>query len=322
MWQSGMPVTRRTLNGISALAIGDLDGDGERDLVAACNGRLLYLHSGADPRQAGDWSSNIIDQSSGTNINQWNDVAIGDIDGANGLDIVACNALVGRLSWFKSPAANIATGTGWARTDVDATTRSNAQGVALDDFNGDGRLDVISTAPGETSRRISWYANPTDPVNGTWTKNTIGNLPACTRVITADLDADGRNDVVSINPTGRQVGWYKQPTDAISAWSGFLITQYTTNQPTDVKAVDVDGNNQIDLIVSTQSSGSLRWFTPTPNQAQTVQWVENNLIDLDFSVGRIAVADLNGDGRADVVTPLQGSAAAQDEISWFENPEP
>jgi hypothetical protein len=310
------------LSGITALAVGDLDGDGHRDLVAACNGRLIYLHSGADPRQGGDWTTNIIAESDDAAFGQWNDVVIGSIDGANGPDLVACNANPGRVCWFVSPSSSITNGAGWTRVDVDVTTRSNAAGVVLDDFDADGRLDIISTAPGETGARIAWYSNPDDPAADTWTKSTVGNLPACTRVITTDLNADGRTDVVAINPTGRQIGWYQRPSDATTTWSGFLITQYTTNQPSDVKAADVDGNNQIDLIAGTLSNGSLRWFTPTPNQNQTVQWVENNLDDLNFTVGRIAIADFDGDGRPDVVAPLQGSAAAQDEIAWFENPEP
>ncbi|QDV91896.1 FG-GAP repeat protein [Phycisphaerae bacterium RAS2] len=306
---------------IRALAISDLDGDGHRDVVAACNGRLIYLHSGADARSEAGWSQSVIAQSDDAAFGQWNDVAIGNIDGAAGSDIVACNETPGRVSWFRSPAANIADGTGWTRIDIAATGRTTAAGVALDDFNFDGRVDVISTAPGEASARAAWFANPADPVAGTWTKHTIGNLPAITRVITADLNVDGRSDVVVINPTGRIVGWYQRPTDATTNWSGFQVTMYTSNTPTDLQAANVDNNAQPDILVSTQIAGTLRWFVPTPGQAQSVGWVENNLRDLTVNAVRIAVGDFDGDGRPDVVAAQQGAAAAQDSIVWYENPE-
>jgi hypothetical protein len=200
----------------------------------------------------------------------------------------------------------------------------NAPGVALADFDSDGDLDVISTAPGEaggSAPRIAWYRHPIDPLAGTWTRFQVGDLTSATRVILADLDADGRSDVIALNGTGRQIGWYVRPSDATTAWAGFLITQYTTNTPVDVKAADIDANNQIDLVVATQSSGSLRWFTPTPDHVQTDQWIENHIRDLDESVGRIALGDMDADGRPDVIVPLQGATTAQDSIAWLENPE-
>ncbi|HKQ46547.1 MAG TPA: VCBS repeat-containing protein [Phycisphaerae bacterium] len=313
------------LSGVTALAVADIDGDTHRDVVVACNGRLQYLHSPADPRQSSGWMMSTIDQSSGTGIGQWSDVAVNTIDGAtNGPDLVASNQNTGRLSWFKSPGPSPADGTGWLRTDIDAATRANAAGVAIADFDADTRLDVISTAPGEgggAAPRIAWYKNPADPVADTWEKHAIGDLPSATRVILADLDADGRSDVVSINGPGRQVAWYDRPTDATTDWPGFLITQFTSNTPIDVKAADIDGNNQLDLVVATQNANTLRWFTPAPGHVQTDQWIENNLRDLEGIPSRIALGDMDGDGRPDVVVPLQGQTTAQDSIIWFENPE-
>ncbi len=315
--------TSADLTGLAALAVADLDRDTHSDVVAACDGEIVYLHSPVDSRQAADWTLSIIDQSSGENINQWNDVAIGDIDSGNGSDIVACNANTGRLCWFQSPA-DASSGTGWLRIDIDTTTRSNASAVALGQIDGDGRLDIYSTAPGETAARVAWYANPADPVSTAWKKRTIGNFTSAARIALGDLNADGYTDIVVTNPPGRQIGWYVQPADPTTntsgTWAGYLITRYTTNQPSDVKVADIDGNNQLDIVVATQQSGSLRWFTPIG--VQTLQWGENNLRDLDEDIGRIAVGDIDADGRPDVVAPLLAATTAQDSVSWLDNPEP
>lgn len=307
------------LSGLAAMVVADIDADGHSDVIAACNGRLVYLHSGADPRIAADWTHSTIDESTGDNVNQWNDVAVGDINGDGRPDIVACNADVGRVSWFQSPA-DPTSGTGWTRIDIDATTRTSAASVALEDLNGDGRLDVISTAPGELTARVAWYSNPTDPATDTWFKRTIGNLSNATRLTLADCDGDTRSDVVVTSPATRQIGWYVRPANPAGAWTGYQLTTFSANTPVDVKAADIDGNGQVDIVVATQQVDSLRWFTPIGSQ--TLGWGENNLQDLTESVGRIALGDIDGDGRPDVVAPLLATTTDRDSIAWFENPEP
>ncbi|MCG8409355.1 MAG: VCBS repeat-containing protein [Phycisphaerales bacterium] len=308
------------LAGLTDLAVGDLNGDNRLDIVAACNGRLILMLSPDDPRQSASWSASVVDQSSADDIGQWNDVAIGNIDGLNGPDLVACGENNSRLSWFRSPSANPTSGTGWTRVDIDATTRTGAASVAIQDIDGDGRFDVYSTAAGEANARVAWYANPIDPQTQPWSKNTIGNLTAATRLAVGDLNADGLNDVVVTNPVGRQIGWYVRPADPTTAWSGFLIGQYSTGTPEDIQVVDVDGNNQPDVIVATRQPGSLRWFTPL--SVQTDVWTENNLQDLTEDVGRLGRGDVDADGRVDVIAPLLGANTSLDRVAWFENPEP
>ncbi|MCA9255902.1 MAG: VCBS repeat-containing protein, partial [Phycisphaerales bacterium] len=191
---------------------------------------------------------------------------------------------------------------------------------ALLDLTGDSRLDIVSTAPGESTDRVAWYGNPTNPSTDAWPKVAIGNLPAAGRLAIGDLNVDGREDVIAINRPGRQIGWYVRPADPTQAWSGFQITQYNAATPVDLAVADIDGNSQPDLVIATQQPGSLRWFTPV--SVQTSVWTENMLRDLNEDVTAIATADFDADGRPDVTGLLLGATAAGDSVSWFENPEP
>ncbi len=318
--------------GVTALAVGDIDNDTHDDVVAACDGRLLYFNSPNAPRTAAGWAFTTIATSDDAGTGQWDDVAIESIDAANGLDIVASNKGNGWLSWFANPG-NAADGTGWTRVQIDDTSRDAAAGIALDDIDGDGRIDVFSVATSETTARIRWYKNPTDPAVDAWTKTTIGNLSGASRVAMGDLDNDGDNDLVVTSGvmssgtgqvTGRIIGWYSQPATPTSAWSGVELTRYTNTStgppvPTDVKVADVDGDGQLDVIVATETAGTLRWFIPVGKQDNP--WGENNIRDLAEDVGRIAIGDIDQDGDPDVIAPLQAATTAQDSIVWFENPE-
>jgi hypothetical protein len=314
--------TGANFSGVAALTMGDLDADGHTDVVAACSGALMYLHSPADPRNAAGWTATAIANSNDVSVGQWSDAVIGNIEAADGLDIVASNSTKGWLSWFVNPG-NAANGTGWTRVQIDAGSRTGSSAVAIDDIDADGKNDVFSSAPGETSARIAWYKNPTDSITGTWTKSTIGNQPASARIAVGDLNVDGRNDLVVLNGPGKTVGWYLHPATATSTWTGYLLTQFTIPTasppvPVDVKVADVEGNNQPNVFVATATPGRLRWFIPVGTQINP--WGENNLHDLAEDVGRSAVADIDADGRPDVVAPLRAATVTDDSVAWFENP--
>ena len=316
------------LKGVTALAVGNIDDD-THDVVAACNGRLIYFNSPNVPRTAAGWAFTTIAESDDAGTGQWDDIAIGDIDADGDFDIVASNEGNDWLSWFVNPG-DAANGTGWTRVHIDATTRNGSAGLALDDIDRDGRTDVFSVAPSETTiMSVAWYENPTDPAVDAWTEHDIGELGGVIgRIAIGDLDNDKKNDLVVaskvVQVTGRIIGWYQHPVTPTSAWSGYELTRYTSASlgppvPTDVKVADVDGDGQLDVIVATETAGTLRWFIPVGQQANP--WGENNIRDLAEDVGRIAVGDIDGDGRPDVVAPLQAATTAQDTIAWFENPE-
>jgi hypothetical protein len=112
--------------------------------------------------------------------------------------------------------------------------------------------------------------------------------------------------------------WYQKPTNPTGTWAGYQLTKYTSNTPSDVKVVDVNADGQLDVIVGTQVAGTLRWFSPVG--VATAAWGENNLVDLSESVFRIAIGDIDGDVKPDIVAPLQAPTTDLDNVSWFKNP--
>lgn len=84
---------------------------------------------------------------------------------------------------------------GWQRHTIDQSFRG-ADGVRLADFNGDGRPDVVSGW--EQSGIVRLYLHP-GPANAskTWPAVSVGKAAAPEDAVPADIDGDGRLDVVS-----------------------------------------------------------------------------------------------------------------------------
>ncbi len=297
----------------------DINVDTRLDLVLSTDEGILYAVAPINARQGGNWSGFIINESDGDELTPWRDVAVANLDGDNGPDIIATGGATGRVSWFISPARNVSDGNAWTRVDIDATDRDGAESIALTNLNNDVRNDVVSSATSESTERIVWYQQPVNPATDAWQRFPIGNLQAASALALGDLNVDGRTDVVAVNTPGGQVAWYVQPQDPTMAWEGFVLADYTSARPLEIAITDVDTNGQPDVIATTETPGSLRWFTPA--LSVTDLWIENNLANTTGDVVGIALGDVDADGDQDVVALLIGATAQDDAVVWLQNPE-
>jgi hypothetical protein len=129
-------------------------------------------------------------------------------------------------------------------------------------------------------------------------------------VLLVDLNNDGKKDIIVVDTT--RVVWYENPT-----WKRRTIIEGQT-KPDNVciAAYDIDGDGQLDLALGAD------WKPSNTKGGGTLQWLKRGKtldepwtlypIGTEPTVHRIRFADLDGEGRAQlVVAPLQGRQSTQ-----------
>jgi hypothetical protein len=236
------------------LAFGDIDGDGDPELVGASQGSevLFYYDFPADPFRE-PWPEDcrhVIAR--GTNV-----------EGLEIIDLEGRNELVAGTSLYTPPAAADPTpATAGVETDggrgmvADGWTREEiAPGwdwtrIAVGDLDGDGDPELVfaeGDAPllGDGMGRLGWFDPPE------WTPHILREDLHCPHTVQiADFEGDGRPDVyVAEMGTGRDGADAEHLLFRNRGEGEFEETVVTRGTPThEAKALDVDGDGRVDVI--------------------------------------------------------------------------
>ncbi len=281
------------LNGDNKLDVAVSDGDG----LAIGNSMSIYLGNGDGTfgaRQAVSLGSGRIAPIG---------VAAADVDGDNDVDLaVACDA-VGAVMLLRN------NGNGTFAAPVSIPVGPQPDDIAAGDLNGDGRPDlVVAHQEYRVSVLINNGTGGFTPATGydnlTSGTNWAGPLLPC--VALADVDRDGKLDVLYGNTrtwdgdTGRVVQLRNMGGGTLARSADVPMVTYTAG-PTDIVAADMNGDGAPDILAASYDGRASDGVCIMMNNGSGA-FGPATLYPAGQSTIGIAAADVNGDGKLDVLT--------------------
>jgi len=294
---------------LTAVAIGDLDGDGLPDLATATNGNnavTVFRNTGTAGAPA--FAAGVSFTVGG---NPWA-VAIGDLDGDGKPDLATANEStnlgLGSVSVLRNTAtAGSLTTTSFAsRADFTVGTGGRTVALAIGDLDSDGRPDLATANSGSSS--VSVLRNTALPGSLTTTSFATkvdfmtGWAPQAVAI--GDLDGDGKPELAVANSGSATVSVFRNVATAgnLTTASFAARADFTTGAAPQAVAIgDLDGDGQPDLAVANGTDNSVSVLRNvsaggTPAFAAKVDVATGN------NPLALAIGDLDGDGRPDLAT--------------------
>jgi hypothetical protein len=308
---------------VGADAVGDLNHDGKLDVAVTEPGLLAIFYGNGDGSfKAGPVYAALPD---------YEQVSITDIDGDGNPDIVLGTASQGIYTAggydIQPDMFEILMGRGDG-TFIDSrsyvggsfggignNTSGYGQEIASGDFNGDGKPDVLVLNPsfgGTAPNQL--MVLPGDGTGSLGTAITTNTSITPTVVLAADLNKDGKLDAVVLSDSlvgGTQLAVLFGKGDGTFGNE----QDYTLpNGAVSLAVGDFNGDGQPDVAVGVGSyagTGGPSGVYVLPGQAGGILGTPVKIDSSVLPVG-LSAADLNGDGRTDLVVADQGTYSSSD----------
>jgi len=288
----GWPKEAGSYDGFSTPALGDIDRDGDLEIVVGENS----IGSGISRIYAWHHDGSIVEGWPviiGDYVNVYSSPALGDIDGDGDIEIVV-GSLDGNVYVWHHNGSNV---TGWPKK----TGYRIKSSPALGDIDGDGDIEIVVGS----DKVYAWHHDGSN-VTG-WPKKTDKRVESSPAL--GDIDGDGDIEIVVGSGDDKVYAWHHEGSN-VTGWP-VKTSDYVKSSPA---LGDIDGDGDVEVIVGSADGKVYTWHHDGslvegwPKEA-TYRWVKSSP----------ALGDIDGDGDIEVVVGSYSKVCAWD-CSGIYNP--
>ncbi|MEW6237218.1 MAG: VCBS repeat-containing protein [Candidatus Omnitrophota bacterium] len=265
----------------------DIDGDGDPDIVMG--GLFWYENPGKfDKANPSFWKTHTIAS------HPTHDIEIADLDKDGKLDIVTRDQ-----SEFGAKKGNEIhlwlqqENDRWKEADISCP---HGEGIDLADIDRDGDEDIVIGGV--------WYENP-GKIDAAWTARSYGEWHPNATVQAADINGDGRLDMVltpsELKEQFYKISWFEAPPDPKQdSWKEHVIIPKIECVIHGLQTADINGDSSIDVIYSEMHQGQdPDEFVIMLNLEQGEKWIKQTVSTRGSHY--IQAGDVDGDGDIDLM---------------------
>ncbi|XUM03101.1 FG-GAP-like repeat-containing protein [Streptomyces venezuelae ATCC 10712] len=294
--------------GGSAVAIGDLNGDGTPDLVTAIRAEGLGVFLGSGGGAFGAVTKYAAPRTSSSLF--LHSAVVRDINGDGHQDVVSQDARGNvALVWLGDGTGALGTG---SVVQLNPTAGCDTTGgnpcvvrfptdAVVGDFDEDGKPDLATS--NTNTHNVSVVAGHGDGTFGAATQFALGAGTGPQGVAAADLDADGHLDLVTANTANSTLSVLVG--DGHGGFGAPSTIPAGVTLPSELKLADVDENGTLDAVVAAPGVPG-RVAVLTGDGAGGFGTA--SVLSAGANLTSVSVSDLNGDGHTDLVAASSESS--------------
>lgn len=294
----------------------DVDGDGDPDYIGTRYrpGLIVWLENpGGCKATSEKWKLRV----ACTKLNGIHGLLLGDVNKDGKPDLLANSGQPDHLhpnsgGWLEIPD-NPKSEEEWPLhifADKDAPGLSHYLGIG--DVNNDGRPDITLAAKGGfdinkfgKGEWFAWYEAPRDPTQPFQRHQLPGVHPGATNIQPADVDGDGKTDIVATRGHGKGLIWFENPS-----WKIHTINP-DLESPHCLQVIDMDSDGDIDVATCAYESKIAAWFE-NDGKGNFI----THIVGTEQAAYDIRAIDMDADLDLDLLIAGQGS----NNVVWYENP--
>ena len=271
-----------------SVATADVNSDNKPDIIVANPGTnnvgvLLNIGNGIFSRQT--------TYSTGPNSQPFYVVTV-DVDGDNKLDIVVANSNGNNIGVL----LNMGNGTLASQTIYSTGDGSGSRSLTTADMNSDNKPDIIVGNSGTDN--VCVLLNLGDGTFAIQTMYSTGYGSSPQSVATADVDGDGKRDIIVANYDTNNIDVLVNLGYGMFA-SPIIYSTDGNSSPQSVETVDLNGDNKLDIVVANYGASTVGVFLNLGNGTFTRG--TNILIGPSYSQFSVKTIDVNNDNKCDII---------------------